>query len=254
MIIDFHIHNQQPDFENMDQMLRRADYLGIKMMGNLGDVLANGLSPTVEAVKAINDRTLALDKIHHKKLFSFCFLNPANCVESSLAEIERCMVIQGINFVGIKFEAALNCRDKKIDPIMEKAEKCLLTDTLLFITIRLEDRRGANPNCIVQDVPPEEINQFAREHPKLRIVCLNSAFHEVRVITANAPNIYIDTAYIESGDTIQNLMETMPVAQIIFGSHTPFFSTRAEIMKIQNSSVNDQIKSNILAKDIKGVI
>jgi len=73
MIIDFHIHNAPPDFKNMALAFKRAEIIGIGMMGNLGDVLANGLFPSAEAVRAINDRSLALDHKYQQKMFSFCF-------------------------------------------------------------------------------------------------------------------------------------------------------------------------------------
>ena len=130
-------------------------------------------------------------------------------------------------------------------PVAEFAEKCIATDTSLFITMRIEDIRGANPHCIVQDVPATEINQLACNFPTLKIICLNSSIAEVATLTKKAPNLYLDIAYCECGDSMHNLNAKIAPSQIVFGSHTPFFCTRSEIMKVEYSDIADKTKRAI---------
>ncbi len=158
------------------------------------------------------------------------------------------------DFVNIKaVNLYPNYHSYKLDSLQvaELAEKCLATETLLFITMRLEDTRGANPHCIVQDVPVAEINQLARKFPQLKIVCLNSSFAEAAELTANAPNLYLDIAYCECGDSMHNLTTKISSAQIVFGSHTPFFATQSAIMKIEYSAISHSIQTAILSSTIK---
>ncbi len=213
MIIDFHIHNAQPDFENMALAFKRAETLGIGMMGNLGDVLADGLFPTAEAVKVINDRSLALDHKYHHRMFSCCFLNPANSTDFSLAEIERCLLNEGKNFVGIKLEAGLNCRQQKLDPIMQAAEK------LEAIVIHHAWYKAIGKEAEESD--PSDIADLARRFPKVTIVCPHLAGIGKRGVLDLVPyrNVMVDTS---GGQPIAGLIEyaveKLGAERILFGS------------------------------------
>jgi hypothetical protein len=127
--------------------------------------------------------------------------------------------------------------------ISEAAEMLIAADTILFITIRMEDPRSMHPRCIIPAVPPEDINAFAKKFPALKIICLNCSVGEPEIITKNAPNVYVDIAYYELCDTMKNLSKKVPEDQILFGSHTPFFYTRAALMKLRGSSVMHNYES-----------
>ena len=213
MIIDFHIHNAQPDFANMALAFKRAETLGISMMGNLGDVLADGLFPTADEVKVINNRSLALDLEYHERLFSFCFLNPDNATDFSLSEVKRCLVTEGKNFVGIKLEASLNCRDKKLDPIMELAEK------LEAIVIHHAWYKATGKDGEESD--PSDIADLASRFPNVKIVCPHLAGIGKRGVLDLAPyhNVMVDTS---GGQPIAGLVEyavkKLGAERILFGS------------------------------------
>jgi len=134
----------------------------------------------------------------------------------------------------------------------DSSEVCRLAKLLvekqgiLLITMRMEDSRGMHPDCIIPSIPTEEIIALAVKYPELKVVCLNSTIFEMEKLLKISPNIYCDMAYTEMGDTIKNLIEKVNYAQIIFGSHTPFYTTGAQLMKIKHSEVSDKIKGEIL--------
>ena len=132
------------------------------------------------------------------------------------------------------------------DNIMhELAKLSINSDTILFITMRMQDSRTSFPHCIVPDVSAEAVNQLAVDFPELKIICLNSSFPEAAILTKDRDNVYIDIAYCENGDTLHNLIETMPEKQIIFGSHTPFLTTQASIMKLEYATIPDTTRTAI---------
>ena len=214
MIIDFHTHNSQPDFANIERALARAKQLGIELMGNLGDVLVHGLFPVAEEVKAINDRSLAIDKQYSKYIFSFCFLNPDNEIEFSLAEIERCLVRDGKNFVGIKLEASLNCRNAKLDPIMARAE------ALNCCVIQHAWYKASNKHPEESD--PADIADLARRFPKVKIICPHLAGIGRRGVLDLAPhtNVLVDTSGGQpiNGALVEYAVEKLGAERILFGS------------------------------------
>jgi predicted TIM-barrel fold metal-dependent hydrolase len=214
MIIDFHTHNSQPDFENMDRALARAKQIGIELMGNLGDVLAHGLYPVAEEVKSINDRSLAIDRQYSKHIFSFCFLNPVNAIEFSLAEIERCLVVDGNNFVGIKLEASLNCLNGKLDPIMARAEElnCCVIHHAWYKT------RDKQP----EESDPADIADLARRFPQVKIICPHLAGIGKRGVLDLAPhvNVLVDTSGGPpiNGALVEYAVDKLGAERLLFGS------------------------------------
>jgi predicted TIM-barrel fold metal-dependent hydrolase len=252
MIIDFHVHNAQPDFENMTQAFKRGRTLGISMMGNLGDVLANGLFPTAAEVKTINDRSLALDHEYHKKMFSFCFLNPANPTDFSLAEIERCLVTEGKNFVGIKLEAGLNCRHQKLDPIMEQAEK------LEAIVIQHSWYKATGKDG--EESTPTDIADLARRFPNVKIVCPHLAGIGKRGILdlASYHNVMIDTS---GGQPVAGLVEyavdKIGAERILFGSDLYGAVGRdpaCQLGRILGADISEQAKKLITELNAKRIL
>jgi hypothetical protein len=130
--------------------------------------------------------------------------------------------------------------------ICQLAEKLVKKKGILLITMRMEDSRGMHPDCFIPDVPVEGIKFIADKYPELKIICLNATVFEMEKLLDEKPNIYCDTAYAESGDTIKNIIDKVDYSKIIFGSHTPFFYTGAELMKIEYSAVSSQVKKRIL--------
>ncbi len=132
----------------------------------------------------------------------------------------------------------------------------------LMVTIRLEDERFHPPNMGVPPVPMEEIRELAIAHPSLDLVCLNAYGREIRqfmnaggtdkspeVRNEEAPgvpdNVYFDIAFVEFFKTIDEMLTYVSKDRILFGSHTPFFVTRAALMKLVWSDCEDEIIEGI---------
>jgi uncharacterized protein len=140
---------------------------------------------------------------------------------------------------------------------VNSTEVCALAERLvekqgtLLITMRMEDARGMHPDCIIPNVPIDEVVTLAKKYPKLNIICLNSTIFEMEKLLNQASNIYCDMAYTEMGDTIKNLTEKVPDSQIVFGSHTPFYTTGAQLMKIKCSETAESVKNKIMELNVR---
>jgi len=234
-MIDFHIHNQGKSIEDVAYIVERATRLGIEHMVNLGDVFAHGFVPDEEQIREINDWTIEISRHFPKEITGFMFLNPDNPAESLSDEIKRC-VDAGLK--GIKLEASLNTREPKMSTVVEAAIEL----DLPF----LQHCWNKSSNMLERESDSSDVAFMAAKYPELKIVCLNSTIFEMEKLLTQASNIYCDMAYTEMGDTIKTLMEKVNYAQIVFGSHTPFFTTGAQLMKINHSEVSDKIKGEIL--------
>jgi len=107
----------------------------------------------------------------------------------------------------------------------------------LLIAMRLEDERGHHPLMKVPGVPWEDVVSLARAFPRVPVVALCAYFREARALTAGSRNLYVDLSFMEAMDTLKMAVGAMPARQILFGSHTPFFYTRAEVMKLSLANV-----------------
>ncbi len=179
---------------------------------------------------------------------------------NQLASYPDLIAVPTVNPALSKWEQSVNLDNAKIINIypsyhryqVDSSEVCRLASLLaekqgiLLITMRIEDSRAMHPDCIIPPIPTEEITALAAKYHELKIVCLNSTVFEMEKLLTQASNIYSDMAYTEMGDTIKNLMEKVNYAQIIFGSHTPFYTTGAQLMKIKHSEISDKIKGKIL--------
>ena len=113
------------------------------------------------------------------------------------------------------------------------AEKCAKKHIPLMIQRRLTDERTQHSCCMVPAVPVEDIVEFANRHPNLEIICLNLYFHEVEKVTGNTKNIKIDISNMETYDTISALLKIVDEHKVLFGSNTPYFYTKAAVMKME---------------------
>jgi len=193
--------------------------------------------------------------------------NPANDNEklcNQLAPYQNLIAVPTINPILSQWEQSLSLDNTKIINLYpsyhrykaDSPEVCRLAALLaekqgtLLITMRMEDSRSMHPDCIIPGIPTEEIIALAAKYPELKIVCLNATIFEMEKLLTQSPNIYCDMAYTEMGDTIKNLIEKVNYTQIVFGSHTPFYTTGAQLMKIKHSEVSGKVKKAILYSNI----
>ena len=118
----------------------------------------------------------------------------------------------------------------------------------LMVAMRIEDERSHYPLMKVPGVPCKDVVALARAFPRVPVVALCSYLHEARALTAGSANIHVDTSFIEAMDTLKAAAGAMPARRILFGSHTPFFYTRAETMKLGLANISRRAWS-LIARD-----
>ncbi len=100
------------------------------------------------------------------------------------------------------------------------------------ITLRLEDERAHHPLMQVPGVPVDDVLALAHDRPDQRFLVLTAYRAEVLKLAAE-PNLLCDLAYVEHLDTLNDLLRHVPAERVVFGSHTPFLTTRAELVKLE---------------------
>jgi uncharacterized protein len=105
----------------------------------------------------------------------------------------------------------------------------------LLISVRLEDERHRYFGLRIRSVPPKTLISFLRRHPRLHPLVLGLGLPELRQVAKKRDNFSTDTSFIEWRDSLATLVREFPARRILFGSHTPFFVTRASMAKLKTA-------------------
>ncbi len=116
---------------------------------------------------------------------------------------------------------------------------------VLVIQMRVDDERNQYPLMQVPGVPVDEVTALARRIPHLPMLCLCAYRHEAIRLIRETENVSVDIAFVEHLDTLAGLLREAPAGRVLFGSHTPFLYTRATVMKLECSSIDDDAKQAV---------
>lgn len=122
---------------------------------------------------------------------------------------------------------------------------CVENNAVIIIQRRFLDERSQHPCCNVPSVPLEEISEFAIRHPKVKMVCLNLYLYEIEQLADNADNISIDISNMERLNTLESILKRIAPERVLLGTNTPFFYTKAAVMKIAGADVSPSVKTLI---------
>ncbi|MCX7704882.1 MAG: amidohydrolase family protein [bacterium] len=123
---------------------------------------------------------------------------------------------------------------------------CKKNQIIPIIQIRCEDERSHHPLMKVPPVNFKDIIKLSRIFHDLKILCLCPYFYEAIEICKKTENVYVDISFIERFNTIKALVEKVSAQKILFGSHTPFFYTKAAIMKIKFAEISQTDREKIM--------
>ncbi len=112
---------------------------------------------------------------------------------------------------------------------------------MIQLVIRMEDTRMQHPLMLVPDVDAAPLADVVASHPKLRLVILNglgSLRGNILAALVKSGNVYFEISRQEGVGGIANLLETMPLELVLFGSHAPFFALESSLLKLRESELN----------------
>ncbi|NUP99552.1 MAG: hypothetical protein HUU35_06825 [Armatimonadetes bacterium] len=102
------------------------------------------------------------------------------------------------------------------------------------LQVRMEDERHQHPLMKVAGVPVAQIAELAARRPTEQFLALCCYQNEVIALREQG-NLLFELSHVEYLDTLDHLLERVPAAQVVFGSHTPFFTTWAGLVKVEQS-------------------
>ncbi len=254
LIIDIHTHNllwKQP-FKKMEETIRLAKKFGINKLCLLGDVLRFGYNPSPEQIKKINDLTIKLVRRWPEFLIGFCFLNPRHNKKFIFDEIEHCIIKE--KFKGIKLEISVNARDKRLDPIMKKAEELNIVvlhhswDTSII---------GRKIKSGGYQSDPSDIAELACRFPNVKIIMAHLSGGGIKGILKIKPflNVWVDTSGSQPfSGIIEYAVKELGPERILYGSDIPGRDFSSQLGRIYGAKIKEKEKRLILGENAKKLL
>ena len=244
-VIDFHTHASIAlnDLSPWRDYMRRC---GIDHIMLLTDVLAFGVDPRIEQVRAINDHSLGLAARQPYLCQSFCFLNPTLESRTCLEELERC---RSLGAQGVKMEASAWASDTRLDPVMRRLEEIGLP--LLHHSWRTRSMGRINPPGYYQS-DGTDIAALAARFPRVTIIAAHLRPNGVRGIwdVREHRNVLFDTS---GGQPVSGIIESavhlLGAERILYGSDACFPEGRdfsSQKACIEAARIPDKAKEMIL--------
>lgn len=127
---------------------------------------------------------------------------------------------------------------------------------IVQIAVRMEDPRVQHPLVQVADVDLTPLDSLVKKHPNLRLVILNGLGvlrpDAVDKLLA-AGNVSFDIAMLEGIAGIERALKTIPLARLLFGSHSPFYVWESAKLKLQESALARFQVEAITRKNAEGL-
>jgi len=108
------------------------------------------------------------------------------------------------------------------------------------VVMRVEDDRNQPRLLHTRPVAVDELTSLASKVLPLRLLILNATRHEIIKMLPDATNLMCDIAFYESFSSVPDLLEHVPLQQVVFGSNAPFFYPQAAAAKLANPELSQE--------------
>ncbi len=246
-IVDMHGHTDCRDPKSRDRLAAAAAELGVRRILLLGDVIAFGYHPTPEQIRIINDATIADVKARPDLYLGMCHVNPENPADFTVAEIERCIHDGGLK--GVKLEATVNCRDARLDPIMETARRLgvFVLHHAWYQAVRVTEGEST----------PADIANLASRYPDVPIQMAHLGGARIRGVLDIRPyrNILVDTSGSQPmGELIEYAVQALGAGRVVYGSDVPGRDFSAQLGRVWGARLSEPDRRRILFENAQRLL
>jgi len=246
-IIDIHAHSVIKDPAVAETLIPEAARHGVKTMVLLGDVGAFGEFPSEEEVWRINDDTAALVRRFPASFLGFCHLNPEHGSKALLSEMDRC--VKGMGMRGIKLWVSVVARDRRLDPIMERAGE-LGIPVLHHCWYKTVQKTRCESD-------PSDIADLASRFPGVTIVmahlsgCAQRGIQDIKPF----PNVLVDTSGSQPvAGLVEYAVRELGAERLLYGSDIPVRDFAGQLGRILSADIAEEDREKILFRNARRLL
>ena len=243
MIIDIHAHPLASALtkggDPAEELARLARCNGIDRICLLGPVGESGMDPDPNQIREANDQTQDWVTRWPEVYDGFCYLNPAHDPVFLHEEMDRCLVAGP--FRGIKLWVAVNARDARIDPIMERAAQQDVP--VLFHAWYKTVQKAYNESN------PADIAHLAARFPQTTLIMAHLTGSGVRGVLdiKPFPNVYLDTSGSQPhAGLVEYAVQQLGARRVVFGSDVPGRDFGVQLARVYGARITERQKALIL--------
>ena len=155
------------------------------------------------------------------------------------ADLRRCW--QDHNMPGIRLHPNYHGYSLN-DPCFERLlELATSADRFVQIAAAVEDTRTQHPKLQVPEEDLAPLADVVRRVPGSRVQILNCRPRgAVLDQLSKTPGVFLDTARVDGTDGVPLLVKALPDGRVLFGSHSPFLSPEAALIRVHESGQLDK--------------
>ena len=246
--IDIHVHPpRQNDPNGIPKMLAVAERAGIHMLCLLGRVGEYGPDPTPEAIQESNSETMEIVAAYPERCCGMAYLSGAHEPAFTRDEISR--TIADGPLLGIKLWVSVNARDRRLDPLMERAAE-------LGVPV-LHHSWYKSVGATFNESPPCDIADLGRRHPDTKLIMAHLSGCGWRGVCDIAPheNISLDTcgSQPESG-LVEYAVQELGAERVLFGSDAPGRDFACQLGRVLAAAAADDDRAAVLGGNAKRLL
>lgn len=162
-------------------------------------------------------------------------------------ELRRCHEVH--RMPGIRLHPTYHTYSLEDPESMELLAEAGRRELLVQLVVRIEDPRMQHPLMRVPDLDVRPLTTLLERCPRTKLVLLNA----LQVLSATllgelaaTDRVWFDLATLEGTSGIARILETIPLARLLFGSHLPLFIPESALLKLRESELTDEQQTAII--------
>lgn len=260
-IIDIHTH--QPLFredgskysaqDSASLLLEQLDLGEVQIAGLLGHSVSPG--KPAEEMRCVNQQTSEVIARDPERLLGFVFINPSLPANIVSEELDQYLPQSG--FRGIKLELDVNCRDPRVDIVMEKARQYNVPVLHHSWYVNTWCMNKGELEVQLNRSEPHDVADLARRFPDVHIIMAHLEGSGIRGVldVADCENVWIDTSGSQPfTGTLEFALEIIGSRRILFGSDLCGRSVEGQLGRILGTRMPEADRENILWRNAETLL
>jgi predicted TIM-barrel fold metal-dependent hydrolase len=243
MVIDAHVHIQNPEPEHLRNMLAAADRAGIHKLCISSLSRTWSEFPTTAQIEEAAQDVLDACAAYPDRFVGGVYAS-ADHLNVSLDMIERCIADGPCRFV--KLWVSQYADEPRLDPVYERAI-ALDAPVLAHSWIKATGNMTRESTC-------HNVVNAARRHPALKIwlAHFSGRWEETARVVRDAPNVCMDLSGGEPEDGIvECLLRHVGAERLFFGSDAPGRNFAVQMTKVTSADIGEAERRMILGENIR---
>lgn len=236
--------------ESANLHIAQMNHAGVSMSAILGYDVLPGLN--AESVSSVNHFTCDMVRAGSERLFGLCFINPALPESTVAGELDRCLSLP--EFRGIKLELDVNCRDRRLDLVMQKAIEYGVP--VLHHAWYLNPWEAPDDQNQRNRSEPQDVADLARRFPSATIIMAHMEGSNIRGILdiVELGNVCVDTSGSQPfSGTLEFALKELGRDRILFGSDYFIRGWESQMGRILGSTLSQDDREAILFKNAQRI-